>query len=100
MANTINIIVDQGSAFSHVFQLDSPPGAVFAAMKTEYSNSVAIPFAANVVGSNVTISMTWTQTANLNPGTWVYDVLTVTANVVTRQVEGRVHVSPRVTPYP
>lgn len=102
MANTVNITIDQGSQFSYTFQFGSLPAncVPFAAMKTEYSNTTVVPFSANVSGSNLSISMPWTQTANLIPGTWVYDVIVVAANVVTREVEGRIHVNPRVTPYP
>lgn len=105
MASVVNITVDQGSTFSYLFELQgtiTPGSTAFAAMKKEYfSNDTPIPFGVDLTGANLTITMSSGVTSNLTPGTWVYDALVVDAsNVVIRTVEGRVKVTPRVTPFP
>jgi hypothetical protein len=110
MASTINLTIDQGSQFSYLFelagssQIDLTNAVPYAAMKQEYGSpaNTSIPFSTSMTGANVTISMPWSQTANLAPGTWVYDMIVVSgsSNTVIRAVQGRVHVTPRVTTYP
>ncbi len=107
MAAVVNLSIDQGSKFEYLFQLsgaaqmDLTDAAVRGAMKSEYESNNAILFTSSIVGSNVTISLTSGQTANLNPGTWVYDVIVINqANDVIRAVQGRVTVTPQVTPFP
>ena len=52
----------------------------------------------NTAAGVVTLSLTSTQTANLDFGRYVYDVnLTDASNTVTRVLEGIVTVTPRVT---
>jgi hypothetical protein len=107
MATVLNLSLDQGADFTYVFQLNAnnvnlANATPYASMATEYDNpNTRVNFAASLTGANLTISMSANVTANLTPQTWVYDAGVVdTANTVTRCVQGRIRVSPGVTPFP
>lgn len=108
MATTINLQMDQGADFIYMFQINASGVSLsnatpYASMMTEYDNpNTLVSFAPTLLGSNLTIVMTAAQTANLTPGTWVYDVVVHdgSSNLVTRCVQGRIRVSPQVTPTP
>lgn len=104
MAATVNITLDQGSVFTYTFQLQGTASVniqtsnAYASMKTEYDSTNSVAFSSNLVGANLTISMTANVTANLTAGTWVYDAILVdSTNTVERVVQGRVTVTPQVT---
>jgi hypothetical protein len=108
MATKANIIVDQGTTFSTIINLTDDNGDPInltgytgdAEMRKHYTSSNSQSFSVNLGGTSgtVTLSLTATQTANLTPGRYVYDVeVTSGANVVSRIVEGIVTVTPEVT---
>lgn len=108
MATKANIIIDQGTTFSTVINLTDDNGDAInltgytgdAEMRKHYTSSNSQSFSISLGGTSgtVTLSMTATQTANLTPGRYVYDVeVTSSANVVSRIVEGIVTVTPEVT---
>ena len=80
---TVNLGIDQGSTFEKVITAQNTTsgnvtistGTCAAKMRQSYysSNNITALTTA-VAGSNVTISLTATQTAALSPGNYVYDV--------------------------
>ena len=108
MATKANITIDQGTTFSTVISLaDEEDVAVNltgytanSQIRKHYSSSNSQAFSVTLGGTSGTISLslTSTQTSNLTPGRYVYDVeLTSSSNVVSRIVEGIVTVTPEVT---
>jgi hypothetical protein len=108
MATKANIIIDQGTTFSTVINLTDDNGDAInltgytgdAEMRKHYTSSNSQSFSISLGGTlgTVTLSLTATQTANLTPGRYVYDVeVTSGSNVVSRIVEGIVTVTPEVT---
>ena len=71
---TVNLVIDQGCTFEKVIT------------------------AQNSAGSNVTISLTSTQTTSIPDGNYVYDVeYTQSGGDIERVVEGIITVSPEAT---
>jgi hypothetical protein len=70
-------------------------------MRKSYYSTSSTTIVSTVTGTangEITLSMTAANTASLTPGRYVYDVIiTSSANVVTRVVEGIVTVLPSVT---
>ena len=69
-------------------------------MRKSYYSTTAITFTSTVVDAvqgTLKISLSATQTANVSPGRYVYDVTITTNSVVTRVIEGIVTVLPSVT---
>lgn len=108
MATKANIIIDQGTTFSTIINLTDDNGDPIdltgytgdSEMRKHYTSSNSQSFSVNLGGTSgtVTLSLTATQTANLTPGRYVYDVeVTSGSNVVSRIVEGIVTVTPEVT---
>lgn len=105
-----NLTINTGTDFSQIFTLESAstnsvlnlsnydissqmrkhPGATGV---TTFTSSIY-----NAAQGQIKIGLSTTQTANLKPGRYVYDVIiTDTANVTSRVVEGMVLVSQGVT---
>jgi hypothetical protein len=111
MATKANITIDQGSTFNTQVDLTDENGdpinlAAYTAnaqIRKWYSavNPAAVfttNTGPNTAAGIVTLSLTASQTANLDSGRYVYDVnLTDASNTVTRVLEGIVTVTPRVT---
>lgn len=108
MATKANIIIDQGTTFSTDIYLTDDNGDAIdltgytgaSKMRKHYTSSNAQSFTIALNSSNgyVTLSLSSTQTSNLTPGRYVYDVEVVSSsNVVSRIVEGIVTVTPEVT---
>jgi hypothetical protein len=108
MATKANIIIDQGTTFTTVINLTDDNGDAIdltgytgdSEMRKHYTSSNSQSFSISLGGTSgsVTLSLTATQTANLTPGRYVYDVeVTSGSNVVSRIVEGIVTVTPEVT---
>ncbi len=80
---TVNLVIDQGCTFEKVIYAQNTTsgnvtistGTCAAKMRQSYysSNNITTLTTA-VAGSNVTISLTATQTAAISPGNYVYDV--------------------------
>jgi len=108
MATKANIVIDQGTTFSTTINLTDDDDAPInltgyigrSKMKKHYTSSNSYSFAVSVGGSTgvLTLSLSATQTSNIVPGRYVYDVeLIDPSNVVSRIVEGIVTVTPEVT---
>jgi len=95
---TVNIALDQGCTFEKVIYAQNSTCA--AKMRQSYysSNNVTTITTA-VAGSNVTISLTATQTAALSPGNYVYDVEYTQSGgtIVERLAEGIITISAEAT---
>lgn len=108
MATKANIIIDQGTTFTTSINLTDDNGDAIdltgytgsSQMRKHYTSSNSQSFTVSLSNTSgvVSLSLTATQTANLAPGRYVYDVEVVSgANVVSRIVEGIVTVTPEVT---
>jgi hypothetical protein len=108
MAIKANLIVDQGTDYSTSINLTNADGDIVSLagytangqIRKTYSSSNSVSFGIVLESSNgvVQLSLTDAQTANLVSGRYVYDVIvTSSANVTSRIVEGIVTVTPRVT---
>ena len=105
---TVNITLDQGCTFEKAITAQNSTsgnvtissGTAAAKMRKSYhsSNNITILTTA-VTGSNVTISLTATQTASLSSGNYVYDVEYTQSGgtIVERVAEGIITVSPEAT---
>jgi len=108
MATKANITVDQGTTFSTTINLTDDDDVAIdltgytgrSKMKKHYTSSNSHSFTVSLGGNTgvLTLSLTASQTSNIVPGRYVYDVeLVDTSNVVSRIVEGIVTVTPEVT---
>ena len=105
---TVNIALDQGCTFEKVITAQNTTsgnvsistGTCAAKMRQSYysSNNITALTTA-VAGSNVTISLTATQTAAVSPGNYVYDVEYTQSDTTTieRVAEGIITISEEVT---
>lgn len=107
MAIKANLIIDQGTDYSTTITLTDDQDNVVdltgytanAQMKKTYTSSNVVTFTTTITPLQgfVTLSLTDTQTANITPGRYVYDVILTVGSITTRIVEGIVTVTPRVT---
>ena len=107
MAIKANIVIDQGTDFLAVIDVVDTSGVVYdlqgytvaAQMRKNYTSSAATTFVGshNGIGGAITLSLTNTVTAALEPGRYLYDVEITSAGVVTRVVEGIATVTPGMT---
>jgi len=104
----INISIPQGSDFSETFVSAESDGSASnlagysgtAKLKKHYGATESTSFSVSITSSigEVTISLTDTQTTNLEPGRYYYDVrLTSGAGSVSRLVEGMAFVRAGIT---
>ena len=105
---TVNLVIDQGCTFEKILTAknaagsDVPISSGTTAAKLRqsiYSSNNIHSFSTAVSGSNVTISMAATNTANVSAGQYVYDVEYTQSGdtIVERLAEGVVTVSPEST---
>lgn len=108
MAIKANLLIDQGTDYVTSINLTDSDGNIVelsgytanGQIRKTYSSSNAVNFGLSLEEANgvVRLSLTDSQTANLTAGRYVYDVIvTSSANVTSRIVEGIVTVTPRVT---
>ena len=109
MASISNIFIDQGATFTTTVTVTDANGdavnlsgySVAAQIRKTFLSSTATAFTAtisNASSGEITISLTPTQTATLEAGRFVYDVvITASGGTKTRVVEGQVTVNPSVT---
>ena len=109
MASISNIFIDQGATFTTTVTVTDSNGdavnlsgySVAAQIRKTFLSSSATAFTAtisNASSGEITISLTPTQTAALEAGRFVYDVvITASGGTKTRVVEGQVTVNPSVT---
>ena len=108
-ASISNIFIDQGADFTTTVTVTDSNGdavslvgySVFAQIRKSYSSSTSTDFTtsiSNASGGEITITLSDTQTAALEAGRYLYDVLiTASGGDKTRVVEGQVTVNPSVT---
>jgi hypothetical protein len=100
MAIAYNMSLDQGSDFFQEFAVDDNLATVTVVGKMRRhwgsANAVAFTTTANNNSGVISIALNYTQTANLTPGNWVYDVVVfdTTANTRTRVAEGLISINP------
>ena len=105
---TVNLVIDQGCTFEKVITAQNSTsgnvtisaGTCAAKMRQSYySANNVLSFGINQAGSNVTISLTATQTAALSPGNYVYDVEYTQSGgtIVERLAEGIITISAEAT---
>lgn len=109
MAIYSNLNVDQGTSFNVNVTLEDASGDAFdltdytvsAQIRKTYSSLTSIDFTAaiqNAFNGLISLSLDDTQTGNMKPGRYVYDVEVVSpGGVVSRVLEGQVEVFAGVT---
>mgnify|MGYP001480400622 CR=1 FL=1 len=109
MASISNIFIDQGATFTTTVTVTDSSGSavnlsgysVAAQIRKTFLSASATAFTASISNASsgeITISLTPTQTAALEAGRFVYDVvITASGGTKTRVVEGQVTVNPSVT---
>ena len=105
---TVNLVIDQGCTFEKVITAQNSTsgnvtissGTTAAKMRQSYysSNNITALTTA-IAGSNVTISLTATQTAAVSSGNYVYDVEYTQSGgtIVERLAEGIITISSEAT---
>jgi len=108
-AGTYNFTVEQGATFTRTLTLQENSSAMnltgYSAASqmrsTADTSTVAGTFTAtvsNASGGVITLSMTATQTGNIEEGIYVYDIeITSGAGSITRILQGKVTVTANVT---
>ena len=95
---TVNLVIDQGCTFEKVITAQNTTCA--AKMRQSYysSNNITTLTTA-VAGSNVTLSLTATQTAAVTPGKYLFDVEYTQSGgtIVERLAEGIITLSAEAT---
>lgn len=110
MAAKANIVIDQGADFQTTITVRTDDGEVqnltdytgSGQIRKHYTSTTAVDFTVSFeeprTGGQVTMSLTRDQTANMEPGRYVYDVeITDSTDFRSRLVEGIVTVTPQVT---
>jgi len=110
MASTpvVNIVIPQGTDFSELFTSTESDGSASnltgytgaAKIKKHPGASTSTSFSVSITAltGEVTISLTDTQTTDLEPGRYYYDVyLTSNVGLVSRMVEGMAFVTAGIT---
>ena len=104
-----NLLMEQGATFNATITIDDVYGVTYnlagftassQMRKSYYSSNATATFTSSISVSAGTISldMAANTTANISPGRYVYDVLTISpANVYSRIIEGIITITPRVT---
>lgn len=108
MAIKANIIIDQGTDFAAIIDLETTSSTpydlvgytVAAQMRKNYSSSTATTFTCSHNGADGQISITLGKnlTTLIDPGRYLYDIeITSASGTVTRVVEGTATVTPGMT---
>jgi hypothetical protein len=115
MATVINFLIDQGTKFEGVATIQNEDGSIFdltnyvpyAEMKRSYYTSASITIQVSVYGNpadgNIQLILLPSDTNNIAPGRYVYDVEVHNPNDVTdvkRVLQGVITVDPQVTKTP
>lgn len=108
MAIKANLVIDQGSDFVVDIDLSTADGDVFnltgyiinSEMRKNYASSTSVAFTTshNGVGGRAVLSLSNAETAEIEPGRYLYDVEIVSPlGIKTRVVEGIATVTPSMT---
>ena len=103
-----NITINQHADFSRTFEVKKDDvvqdltGYSFAgSLKKHHTKTADVDFVTNIVSAangTFQVTLTDTQTADMDPGNWQYDVVMTDVNgVKTRLIEGTAHVKAGVT---
>lgn len=105
-----NLVINSGSNFSQTFTLESPGTnspldltgyTVESQMRKYAGSSTAITFDTEIILpetlGKIVISLSSSETTNLKPGRYVYDVLIISSSIRNRVIEGMVLVRDGVT---
>ena len=109
MAATYNITINQNADFRRNFQvkedstvLDITSYSFSGRLKETFNHSGHVDFTTaieNAAQGTFSISLTDTQTADMDPGTWVYDIImTDSSGTKTRLLNGNAFLKQGVTP--
>lgn len=102
----VNLLINQGETFQTTFTvLDGDEIRVLTGytaasqMRKHYSSNSAVAFGTTVngVAGTITLSLSATQSANMDPGRYMYDCIITSNNVTTRVFEGTVTLNAGVT---
>ena len=105
---TVNLVIDQGTTFEKVITAKNTAGGNVAISSgtcagklrpSHYTSNNVVTLTCADSGSNVTISLTATQTALISPGQYVYDIEYTQSDgsTIERLAEGVITVSPSAT---
>jgi len=107
MAAIQNIVIDQGTTFSLLFNLTNADGTdkdlssytISSQLRKSYYTNTYTAFATDKVNlsGEITISLTATQTGDLKAGRYVYDVEIENEIETLRVLEGIITVTPEAT---
>ena len=105
-----NIVINAGANFAQTFNLESSDSnsaldltgyTVSAQMRKYAGSSTGTNFTSNIIPpetlGKITISLSSSQTSNLKPGRYVYDIVIDLGGEKTRVIEGMVLVREGVT---
>ena len=98
-----NLYVEQGATYNKTFVVESfsnLPGIATGQIRKSYNSANAVAnFDAHFDSSNATVTLVLSaeNTANINYGRYVYDVIVTSDSTITRIMEGLVDISPSVT---
>lgn len=109
MAATYNITINQNADFRRAFQVKEDSvilditGYTFSGrLKENFHHSGHVDFTTQIedgAAGTFSIALTDTATGDMDPGTWVYDiVMTTDAGVKTRLIQGNAFLKAGVTP--
>lgn len=109
-AGYIDLFMDQGVNFSHTINItDDNTNApinlvgyeIYCTLKRSYysanTSANAVCTVVNASNGEFSITMNRAITANLEPGRYVFDVITKNGEIVDKILEGVMHVNPTVT---
>ena len=105
---TVNLVIDQGTTFEKVITAKNTAGGNVTISSgtcagklrpSHYTSNNVVTLTCADSGSNVTISLTATQTASISPGQYVYDIEYTQSNgsTIERLAEGVITVSASAT---
>ena len=105
---TVNLVIDQGTTFEKVITAKNTAGGNVAISSgtfagklrpSHYPSNNVVTLTCADSGSNVTISLTATQTASISPGQYVYDIEYTQSDgsTIERLAEGVITVSASAT---
>ncbi len=109
MAATYNITINQNADFRRAFQVKEDSVIVditnytfSGRLKSSFNDDSYVDFTTaidNAAAGTFSISLSDTQTADMSPGTWVYDIIMTTdVGVKTRLIQGNAFLKQGVTP--
>jgi hypothetical protein len=105
---TVNLVLDQGCTFEKTITAKNTAGGNVTISSgtcaaklrpSHYTSNNIVTFSCADAGSNVTISLTATQTTSISPGQYIYDVEYTQSDgsTIERIAEGVITVSPSAT---